>query len=325
MRFFLARNIIQHLSFLVLTYGGRLGLSLGQSLPCLACPYVPGCGGICYIRLLQSPMAGMGLSLPMLMSWRGLEALAGFFIFVLLVIPLGKSWCGWICPFGLLQDYLGRFRKFLGIREAQLGPKARRNLNILKYLIFGYLLATPVMITLGLVHPDLTLPFCAICPVKIIMPLFALDTTWLNIDSTNHVLFSLSVILVVLSGLTLIGCFLRDRLFCLVCPMSVAIHLLKPLYLLRLIKEPKACLGCGTCRRVCPVGMTTSYQERTKADIQDCGCQGCLTCAESCASDSSLSIKFGPWTVFSSSRKNSAHSDLKGWLKFLKSSRRASE
>jgi polyferredoxin len=302
----LVRRIVQHISFLMMTYGGRIGVGLGSSLPCLTCPYVPGCGGVCYLRLLQSPTGGLGLSFPMLLSLSGLEALAGLAFFVLLVMALGKSWCGWVCPFGLLQDYLGRLRRFLGVREAKLGPRARRGLKWLKNLVFAYMLVTPVMITTGLVHPDLTLPFCSICPVKIIMPLFALDTAWLQLDHTNSILLSMSVILVVLTGLTMVGCFIRNRLFCLICPMSVAIHLLKPLFVLRLVKEPKACLGCGTCRRICPVGLSSSFEERQKSDIQECGCQGCLTCVEGCTSDGSLSVKLGPWTVLKSSRGRSA-------------------
>jgi ferredoxin len=88
--------------------------------------------------------------------------------------------------------------------------------------------------------------------------------------------------------------------------MSVALYLLKPLVLLRLVKEPKACLGCGTCRRICPVNLSGSYRERVKSDFRECGCQGCLTCAEGCASDGSLAVKFGPWTIFRSSGKHSA-------------------
>jgi polyferredoxin len=248
----------------------------------------------------------MGMSLPMLFSLRGVEALACFFLFALLVIPIGQSWCGWICPFGLFQDYLGRLRKLLGIREAELAPGAMRKLKIAKYVVFLYLLLTPVMITMGLAHSDLALPFCSICPVKVLMPLFALDASWIRIDATNGVLLAVSVILMVLSGVTLAGCFMKERLFCLVCPMPVAIRLLKPLFLLRLAKEPGACHGCGTCRRVCPVRMAASYDERKKSDIQALGCQGCFSCAEKCASDGALAIKFGPWTVFRSSRKRSA-------------------
>ena len=51
------RAAVQVAAFGILLYGGRLGLRLGNFLPCLACPYVQGCAGHCYFMALQSPWA----------------------------------------------------------------------------------------------------------------------------------------------------------------------------------------------------------------------------------------------------------------------------
>ena len=42
------RALTQAASFLLLTYGGRVGIHLGFALPCFSCPYVNGCGGYCF-------------------------------------------------------------------------------------------------------------------------------------------------------------------------------------------------------------------------------------------------------------------------------------
>jgi MinD superfamily P-loop ATPase len=89
----------------------------------------------------------------------------------------------------------------------------------------------------------------------------------------------------------------------LICPMSALIGIFRFLSIIRLIKEPRACRGCGTCRRVCPVDLDASYRSRNRRRIQDSGCQGCFVCAESCSSDGSFSVKLGPLTFFKSSRK----------------------
>ena len=47
------RLLVQAFSFLILTYGGRIGINLGYALPCFACPYVAGCGGYCFLMFLQ--------------------------------------------------------------------------------------------------------------------------------------------------------------------------------------------------------------------------------------------------------------------------------
>lgn len=310
------RLISQHVFFFILTFSGRLGISLGPSLPCLSCPYVTGCGGVCYLRMLQSPMGGLGMNLAVLFTQRGLQALAAFGLFVVLVALFGQSWCGWTCPFGLLQDYAARLRNKLRIREAILSDRAMFTIKIFKCIFFVYLLIIPVLITLGLAHSDLTLPYCAICPVKLIMPLITGDPTYLNLDFTNSVLLTESVVLIVFSGLVLVGMFFKTRFFCLICPMSLLISLFRPIFLLRLIKEPAACLGCGNCRRVCPttidksaplsndLKLSTKHIDAVRGFAKSC--QGCFNCAQCCSTEGSLGIKFGPKVIFRASRSYAA-------------------
>jgi polyferredoxin len=237
---------------------------------------------------------------------RGLVAFGAFILFLLLVALFGQSWCGWLCPFGLLQDWASRLRQKLGIREAEFSERIAGALKILKYSLLAYLLASPVMIARGILPGDLSPPFCSICPAKIVMPLFAGDATWLSLDFTNGFLLAMSVSLLVVTGLTLAGVFYKNRMFCLICPMSALIGFYKFLAMFRLAREPLACQGCGTCRRVCPVDLGAPRQARDGRRAQASGCQGCLACAESCASDGTYSLKFGPLTLFKSSRKYSS-------------------
>ncbi|MDR1607956.1 MAG: 4Fe-4S binding protein [Deltaproteobacteria bacterium] len=314
----------QHICFVVLTFGGRLGVNLGYTLPCLSCPFVNGCGGVCYLRMLQSPNGGFGLTWLTLWSERGLMGLLALIMFVFLTALFGNSWCGWVCPFGLLQDYISKLRNWLKIREAIFTPKTLKYLRILKYAIFGYVILTPIMVTAGWVHPDLTMPFCGICPVRVIMPLLIGDTSNLALDFTNIVLLSISSILIIFTGVTLIGAFFKERFFCLICPMNVLINFVRPLYLLNLVKDPRACLGCCTCRQVCPGHLNTADLERSGAEklekkkrifalgrpipIKLSGCHGCFDCVETCATDGSLGVKFGPWILTRSSRARSVAS-----------------
>ncbi|MDR1678135.1 MAG: 4Fe-4S binding protein, partial [Deltaproteobacteria bacterium] len=324
-----ARWLVLHLSFVILTFGGKLGLSLGQSLPCLSCPFVSGCGGICYLRLLQSPIGGLGMSWSAIFTARGLAALGSLLIFTILVALFGQSWCGWVCPFGLVQDYAARLRNKLRIRQAQFSKRSLKIIRAVKYLLFAYLLAGPILVAIGLGHPDLTMPFCNICPVKLIMPLLTGNTAYLSLDFTNPVLLTQSILLTVFSGLVLVGMFFRHRFFCLLCPMSVLIGLFKPISLTNLVKSTTACRNCGNCRRVCPAGIDKTCDTflpnnlligespsipssnfpaspKTSVCIRSIGCQGCFDCVQCCSTDGALSIKIGPWKLFSSSRAYAA-------------------
>jgi ferredoxin-type protein NapH len=106
------RFIIQHVMFFALTYGGRFGIQFGHSLPCFSCPYVSGCGGSCYLMALQGKWWGLQMSLADMMTVMGLELLSHLVIFILLIILLNKFWCGWICPFGVFQDWLTYLRRW---------------------------------------------------------------------------------------------------------------------------------------------------------------------------------------------------------------------
>jgi len=295
------RLIVQHLFFIVLTYGGRFGIFLGSALPCFACPYVSGCGGHCYLMGLQG-FIGFGLGAK-LFGIAGLKALGYFALFVLLTALLGKAWCGWICPFGLVQDWLAMLRKKLGLRKSRISPWMMSRLAWIKYALLAYLIIVPALITLGLLHPDFTLPFCNICPAKAIMPLFAGDARYLALDLTNGITAVFSASLLIITALVLVGAFFRDRFFCIFCPLLALIHLLKPLTVLRLVKKPQSCIGCGTCRRVCPMDIENVYREKEKSGIQSADCLNCGTCVESCASNHALSLRWFGLKLIESSRR----------------------
>ena len=309
------RLFIQHLGFVIFTYGGYFRISLGAYVPCLSCPFVYSCSGYCYLMIFQRSLGV--LLLPLSTAFGGPDAmgqvwenaanlLSGLAIFSILVIFLGKSWCGWLCPFGLLQDWITRVRKLLGIREAEIILKNKLKLSWIKYVVLIYLVVTPLMVSLGLLSTEFILAFCNICPAKGIMPIFGGDVQYLAVETSSTVALVFSILLLVITAGMLVGIFFKERFFCIFCPMMAMINLLKPLYLLKIIKEPKACHGCGNCRRTCSMDNETIYRERVQQNVYDADCMGCFKCAESCAADQSLAVKFGPWKIFSSSRRYAA-------------------
>ena len=73
------RLLVQTFSFLILTYGGRIGINLGYALPCFACPYVAGCGGYCFLMFLQRVGIFGIAAYDRIFTYIGLQNLLWFF------------------------------------------------------------------------------------------------------------------------------------------------------------------------------------------------------------------------------------------------------
>ena len=298
------RLITQHILFLTLTYGGRIGIGLGHSLPCFSCPYVSGCGGSCYLMALQGNWWGLQMAWADLTTTMGLQLLSHLGVFILLIILLNKYWCGWICPFGTIQDWLTYLRRWLGIREAQFSWRTRDRLKAIKWVLLAYLLLIPLMIAHAGWDYDLNLPFCrSICPAKPLMPLFVGDTRHLGFDFTNAITLVFSIFSIGIAAGMLVGMFFKERFFCLFCPMLILIHIFRKVSPIRFEKEVAGCIGCGNCHRMCPMDIRDVHEQKTDKDVISEDCLLCMTCTEACPEDGVLQVKFLKWRLFSSSRK----------------------
>jgi polyferredoxin len=233
----------------------------------------------------------------------GLEALAAigwFLAYVALVALFGKAWCGWSCPIGLIQDLFSTIRNKLGIRERTITNKGKKLLGIIRYALLFAIIAISPLMALSLVPEEYSFPFCKICPVRLIFPLLDGNPVYLAVNQDNAVRLWFSLAMLTLTAGVAVGFFFRDRFFCLLCPLSVLTHVFKPLFALRLVKEPANCVGCGACRRICP--MEINEIDKNISQVQTVECVNCLKCLDSCRSTSALKFKFLNISIFTSLR-----------------------
>jgi polyferredoxin len=254
---------------------------------------------------------GFGMSFAVLGGAFFFKALLWMAVFVLLTAFLGKVWCGWICPFGLVQDWISALRRKLGVRKRSITPAVQKTLSPVKYIFLIVMAAVPPLVTARILRFDFSLPFCNICPGKAILPLFTGNTRYLSLNTENSVTIVLSALLLVFTGITLAGSFFRERFFCVFCPMLALINILKPLTMLRLVKEPRFCSGCANCRRSCGMDIEKVYLERRKNDVQTGLCVDCFRCAESCPQDRALSVRCLGKKLFVSRRAYAAKRSLR--------------
>ena len=314
MKIYRIRYFIQILSFLLLIYGGYVGLRFNNFFPSTQCLnnysyYSSGC----YLLPLQRSQYGIRMDsqeergmLPfpgytVMWGWAG-AYLRLFLSFFIVVLILNRAWCGWLCPFGTFQDGITFIRKKLSVRETQFSEKTKVNFKKIRYLsLFAYL-SIFVLLICGVRELDPI--YCRICPVKVFLPLFEGNPLNLAVDFTVGLgTFLTSIITVIMAGIVLVGIFFRERFFCIFCPVGALIDILNKCSFLRLKKKPDSCSGCGNCWRICPMDIKEVYLEKKKDNVTEEGCILCLKCIEACPQDKTLSLTFLRKNIFSSSTK----------------------
>ena len=159
----------------------------------------------------------------------------------------GRVFCGYICPFGALQELLHLKRISLTIP-----PAWNRYLNKVKYVLLGYLLIR-IIVTSQVILLGYT-------PFKV---LFAWGGTPLSIG--------LSIALAILS-------LVIYRPFCrYLCPLGAFLALVSRLSLFK-IRFNSNCVNCLLCQEICKSGAITDSPPR----IDSSECILCGECLEKC-------------------------------------------
>jgi len=311
------RIVVQVLAFVLLIYGGRLGLNkdifksenlryIGDMLPTFSCPYVSGRVGGCYLMPLQRVLYDTTIE-EYLKTW-GWPVIKGFFFFFLLYILLGRMWCGWICPLGSFFDFLSMLRSFFGINHFKFPRKVHLELKAVKYIVlmvmfFISLFMAHSFLGLGKISPDFKLPFCQLCPAKPLLPFLEGDISHLTIITiTNKTLF-MSVLAMVILTFFMVGSFFQRRFFCRFCPMLALMNVFGNLSLFQFRKNPQTCTHCENCAYVCPMDIRKVSEEREKSKVLDDDCILCLSCIEACPEDNTLFFRFFNLSILKSLRK----------------------
>ena len=260
------RRLVQ--LYCALLYNANIkGLALGRiytgpaknlCVPGLNCYSCPGAVGACPLGALQNAMAASG-------TRAGTYVLGILMLYGLL---LGRTVCGWLCPFGMVQELLHKFPT-PKIRKS----RATRILSGLKYLLL-LVLVFLVPLLYGLKRG---LPLPAFC--KYICPAGTLEGAGgLLIHPANKGLFSMLGSLfarkALILALVLVSCIFCYRSFCrFLCPLGALYGLFSRIALAGVKVDGAACTGCGACVRTCP--MDTRY-------VGDRECIHCGGCRKVC-------------------------------------------
>lgn len=270
-------------------YKGGLKRLCSPGLNCYSCP---GARLSCPIGALQAVLSGPGFQLSLYVT--------GFLLLVGAL--LGRLVCGFLCPFGMIQEWLYRI-PFPWKKNRFRGDRALRYLKYAVLLVLVILMPMLLKGDAGQGSPA----FCKyVCPAGTLegaVPLVLLKgaaapalpegplllkgaggAAALQPQYQTGFLFSWKMGLLALTLLLSIAVW---RPFCkYLCPLGAVYGLMNPLSLYRLQMAESACIHCGRCSRACRMALSPEHRQN------EAECVRCGDCVNACPTGA-LSMGFG--------------------------------
>ena len=237
-------------------FTGKLydGQTKGICVPGLNCYSCPGAVGACPVGSLQNSLSSYRFKIP--------YYVIGLILFFGTL--LGRLICGFLCPFGLLQDLLNKIPFPIKLKRF----KGDRYLRWLKYAVLI------VMVIILPICVKLTPFFC-----KYLCPSGTLSGILLALGNTGlfKLFGSIFAWKACILGIIILAGIIIARPFCkYLCPLGAIYAPLNKVSLLRMECDAARCVSCGKCSSVCDMGVDPVK------DANSPECIRCLKCVHEC-------------------------------------------
>ncbi len=217
--------------------------------------------------------------------------------FFLVAAFLGRALCGWVCPFGFIQDLLGYVKR--KHREVSL----RTHVGMIKVKYVVLVVALFVSGTLGIslsigvgegykaaLGEFAPAPFNALSPADTlfaVLPKIALDLRYTNPNAFAAGIFAVQpflwVRILIMVAILVLGVYLPRSWCQYLCPHGAVLAFLNRFSFLGLKRDPLRCTKatCRACVEICP--MKVPILDLPWEKFTDPECIYCLKCVEACA------------------------------------------
>jgi len=227
-------------------YQGDLKTACVPGLNCYSCP---GAVGACPVGALQSSLSGVMPRFPF-------YVLGLLLLFALL---FGRFICGWLCPFGLVQELVYKI------------PTAKIRKNVLtERLCYGKYAAALLLVVLfplllflwtGIGEPVFCKYVCPAGTLEAAIPLLSLDPFLASAVSW------LTAWKFIILGVFLVAMIFVYRPFCrFLCPLGAWYGCFNSQAAFGITVDQSRCTHCGACASVCPM------------DVKLAGDRECISC-----------------------------------------------
>ena len=222
------------------------------------------------------PLASFACPIGALQHFLG-KHMAPLFVVGLLglaFLVLGRGACGWLCPFGALQDALMALARGKGPPSARLLEKPRLRSALLRVDKIARSMKFIVLAT-TLISSFILLgsTFCWLCPIG---ALFAgIPYKLANPGAKLGLPFYIHLFIL---ALVLISALFVPRAWCrYICPLGAISGSFNRISIVGVELDEERCIACGACLRACPMGLTALSDIGKSVECLLCG-----RCVEAC-------------------------------------------
>ena len=207
---------------------------------------------------------------------------------MLITLLLGRIFCGWMCPFGAINQWIGALKKSSKFK-VQSSKSDLFSYRFKYYLLFFLLLSSLFTLQLSGVFDPLSL-FVRSLSISI-YPAFqyalfsfydtfnTFNSQWLNsIFPLNQLVYSQSMLIAMVLITVLVLNLYRKRFFCrYLCPLGACLGIFSTLSPVR-VEIGDGCNTCGKCLNDCQGGIDADKESGWRKSE----CLLCGNCMESC-------------------------------------------
>lgn len=190
-------------------------------------------------------------------------------------VVFGRAVCGFICPFGLIQELLYK----IPFPKRKL-PKGFTYIKYFLLLVFVFILPVVYTNIVGIGAPA----FCEyICPAGTLEGGLPLLATHPELRQLPGIKFFVKMCILIM---TIFGCLIVCRFFCKVmCPLGAFYGLLNKISIYHMEINKESCISCGQCKNICPMDVDPIRYPNSSECIR------CGKCVASC-SRGTLKLQF---------------------------------
>ncbi len=197
---------------------------------------------------------------------------------VILTILFGRFFCGWLCPFGSLHQFIG----FLGNRKKPAAKRVQlnkfRKAQCIKYFLLIFFLVSAALpmagwasLQSGLLDP---IPLITRSINLTLLPI--VDSLSGTISATPRYYEGAWLLLTIFFAAIFLN-LLIPRFYCrFICPLGALFAILSRFALWRIGKNMSECSNCKLCEQACEGGCEPASQIRISE------CVLCFNCLDSC-------------------------------------------